>query len=330
MEAAGDSAGARGGLLCVTGGSGFIGSWLVRLLLDRGYTVHATVKNLQDEGETKHLQALDGADARLRLFQMDLLDTASSMRPAIEGARGVFHLASPLTLQTQDPEKELLEPALKGTLSVLRAAKDCGVHRVVLMSSKSAMLPNPAWPADKVIVEDDCWADVELLKKRQLWYHVSKTLTEKAAWEFAEMEGLQLVVLNPGTTLGPFFTPSVNTSLNILLQLLRGQELELDAVYTGWVDVRDVAQSAIVLCENPSAQGRHLCLASMERLVDFADKIADMYPEFPVHRIKEDKQGWLMRAKEPSKKLMDLGVRFVPFDVTIRETVDCFRSKGLI
>jgi len=58
----------------------------------------------------------------------------------------------------------------------------------------------------------------------------------------------------------------------------------LDAVYTGWVDVRDVAQSAIVLYENPSAQGRHLCLASMERLADFADKIADMYPEFPVHR----------------------------------------------
>uniref|UniRef100_A0A804NBH0 NAD-dependent epimerase/dehydratase domain-containing protein n=2 Tax=Zea mays TaxID=4577 RepID=A0A804NBH0_MAIZE len=327
MEADEDSA---GGLLCVTGGSGFIGSWLVRLLLDRGYTVHATVKNLQDEGETKHLQALDGADARLRLFQMDLLDPASSMRQAIEGARGVFHLASPLTLHTQDPEKELLEPALKGTLSVLRAAKDCGVQRVVLMSSKSAMLPNPAWPADKAMVEDDCWADVELLKRRQLWYNVSKTLAEKAAWEFAERESLQLVVLNPGTTLGPFFTPSVNTSLNILLQLLRGQELELDAVYTGWVDVRDVAQSAIVLYENPSAQGRHLCLASMERLVDFADRIADMYPEFPVHRIEEDKQGWLMRAKEPSKKLVDLGVRFLPFDVTIRETVDCFRSKGLI
>nr|CAB3478726.1 unnamed protein product [Digitaria exilis] len=163
-----------GRLVCVTGGSGFIGSWLVRLLLDRGYTVHATVKNLQDEGETKHLQALDGAATRLRLFQMDLLDAASSMRPAIEGAQG------------------------------------------------SAMVPNPSWPADKAIAEDDCWADVELLKKRQIWYNVSKTLAEKAAWEFAEKEGLQLVVLNPGTTLGPFFTPSVNASLNILLQLLRG------------------------------------------------------------------------------------------------------------
>jgi len=62
----------------------------------------------EDEGETKHLQALDGADTRLRLFQMDLLDPSSSMRPAIEGARGVFHLASPLTLQTQDPEAIIL------------------------------------------------------------------------------------------------------------------------------------------------------------------------------------------------------------------------------
>ncbi|CAL4973353.1 unnamed protein product [Urochloa decumbens] len=331
METVGDSAAdARGDLVCVTGGSGFIGSWLVRLLLDRGYTVHATVKNLQDEGETKHLRALDGAGTRLRLFQMDLLDPASAMRPAIEGARGVFHLASPLTQQTRDPEKELLQPAVKGTLSVLRAAKDCGVGRVVLMSSKSAMVPNPSWPADTAIAEDDCWADVELLKKRQLWYNVSKTLAEKAAWEFAEKEGLQLVVLNPGTTLGPFFIPSVNTSLNILLQLLRGHELQLDAVYTGWVDVRDVAQSAIVLYENPSAQGRHLCLAAMERLVDFTAKLADMYPEFPVHRNDEDKQGWLMRSKEPSRKLIDLGVGFIPFDQTVSETVDCFRNKGLI
>jgi uncharacterized protein YbjT (DUF2867 family) len=101
MAATGDSSGA---LVCVTGGSGFIGSWLVRLLLDRGYTVHATVKNLQDDGETRHLQALDGADTRLRLFQMDLLDPAS-ITPAVDGAHGVFHLASPLTLHpTQDPE----------------------------------------------------------------------------------------------------------------------------------------------------------------------------------------------------------------------------------
>ncbi|KAL6853600.1 hypothetical protein ACP4OV_019629 [Aristida adscensionis] len=338
MAAAGnDGAGDTAGLVCVTGGSGFIGSWLVRLLLARGYTVHATVKNLQirsktfvaeDEGETRHLQALDGAGARLRLFEMDLVDPAS-VRRAVDGVRGVFHLASPMMLQAQDPERELLDPALKGTLNVLRAAKDCGVGRVVLMSSQAAMAPNPSWPADKVI-DDDSWADVDVLKKLQLWYNVSKTLAEKAAWDFAGEEGLQLVVLNPGMVLGPFLTPSVNASLHLLLQLLQGERLELDAFYMGSVDVRDVAHSLIALYENQSAQGRHLCMESVERLVDFTDKIADLYPDLPVQRILDDKQSWVVRAKDPSKKLIDLGVRFTPFDKTIRDTVNCFRSKALI
>jgi len=329
MASAGDSGGAaRRHLVCVTGGSGFIGSWLVRLLLDRGYAVHATVKNLDDEGETKHLLALDGADTRLRLFQMDLLDPAS-VRPAIDGARGVFHLASPFILQAQDPESELLEPAVKGTLNVLRAAKDCGARRVVLMSSQAAMLPNPNWPADMVI-DEDCWADVELLKKLQLWYSVSKTLAEKAAWDFAAEEGLQMAVLNPGMVLGPMLAPSVNASLQLLLLLLAGEKLDLADIYIGCVDVRDVAHSLIVLYENPSAQGRHLCLESIEHLVDFANNIADLYPEHRVQRIREDKQGWVVRAKDPSKKLIGLGVRFTPFDKTIRDTVGCLRSKGFI
>ncbi|KAJ1286033.1 hypothetical protein BS78_03G323000 [Paspalum vaginatum] len=326
MAAAGDG----GGLVCVTGGSGFIGSWLVRRLLDRGYAVHATVKNLQDEAETKHLLAMDdGAGTRLRLFQMDLVDPAS-IRPAVEGARGVFHLASPMILEAEYLEKELLEPAVKGTLNVLRAAKDCGVARVVLMSSQAAMVPNPNWPEDKVI-DDDCWADVELLKKLQLWYSVSKTQAEKAAWDFAATEGLQVAVLNPGMVLGPMLTPSVNVSLQLLLQLLRGERLDhLDKLYVGCVDVRDVADSLMMLYENPSAQGRHLCIESVERLVDFTNKIADLYPEYPVQRTLEDKQGWVVRAKDPSKKLIELGARFTPFDKTIRDTVDCFRSKGLI
>ncbi|CAN6381097.1 unnamed protein product [Urochloa humidicola] len=317
------------GLVCVTGGSGFIGSWLVRCLLDRGYAVRATVKNIQDERETKHLEALDGAASRLRLLQMDLVDPAS-VRAAVEGANGVFHLASPVTLQLpQDPEKELLEPAVKGTVNVLRAARDYGIGRVVLMSSKAAMFPNPDWPADKAI-DEDSWADVELLRKHQLWYNVSKTLAEKAAWEFAAREeGLHLVVINPGMVLGPFLTPSVNASLHCFLQLLEGQMMDLD-LYMGSVDVRDVARSLIALYESPSAQGRHLCMESVERLIDFTNNVADLFTELPIQRIEEDKQSWVVRAKDPSNKLIDLGIRFTPFDITIRDTVNCFRSKGLI
>ncbi|GJN17303.1 hypothetical protein PR202_gb04360 [Eleusine coracana subsp. coracana] len=290
----GDSSGAGGGhLVCVTGGSGFIGSWLVHRLLHRGYTVHATVKNLQDEGETKHLLALDGADTRLRLFQMDLLDPAS-VQPAINGALGVFHLASPMILEADDTE--------------------------AIFSQHN--LP-PMW----------------FLSIVQFWYGVSKTMAEKAAWEFAAEQGLQLIVINPGMVIGPMLTPSLNASLHFLLQILqvlikRAQnyvgERDLDDIFIGCVDVRDVAHSLITLYENPSAQGRHLCMESITRSIDFLDEVADMYPEFPVQRVQEDKQKWVIRAKDPAKKLIDLGVCFTPIDKTIKDTVDCFRSKALI
>uniref|UniRef100_A0A453FUL5 NAD-dependent epimerase/dehydratase domain-containing protein n=1 Tax=Aegilops tauschii subsp. strangulata TaxID=200361 RepID=A0A453FUL5_AEGTS len=287
----------------------------------------------EDEAETKHLQALDGADTRLRLFQMDLLDPAS-VRPAVEGVHGVFHLASPVILQPwfsdRSTQNELLLPAINGALNVLRAAKDSGVKRVVMVSSQTAMCPTAAdWPAGKVI-DDDCWADVEILKKLELWYNVSKTLAEKAAWDFAGEEGLQLVVLNPGLVLGPTLTPAPTGSLRLLMLLLGGQKLDMEPFFVGCVDVRDVAQSLVVLYENPSAQGRHLCMESAVRLVDFHDELANLYPEFPVHRIQEDKQGWVVRSKAPSKKLIDLGVRFTPFDKTVRDTVDCLRNKGEI
>ncbi|CAM0144705.1 unnamed protein product [Urochloa decumbens] len=202
------------------------------------------------------------------------------------------------------------------------------------MSSKAAMVPNPDWPADKVI-DGDSWADVDILRKLKLWYNVSKTLAEEAAWDFAAREqGLKLVVINPAMVLGPFLTPTVNASLHWFLQLLEVQSLRHDKMdmdlYMGCVDASDVAQFLIALYESPSAQGRHLCMESVERLIDFTNNVADLFPELPVQRIEEDKQSWVVRAKDPCKKLIDLGIRFTPFHITIRDTVDCFRSKGLI
>ncbi|CAO2171924.1 unnamed protein product [Urochloa humidicola] len=199
-----------------------------------------------------------------------------------------------------------------------------------MVSSQTALVPNPEWPADKVI-DEESWADIELLKKLQLWYSVSKTLAEKAAWDFAEKhEGLQLAVLNPVLVLGPTLTPSITGSLQVFLQIMKGERFDMDEYFLGDVDVRDVAQSLVALYENSSAQGRHLCLESAERMVDFTNKLADLYPELPVQRIQEDKQEWVVRAKDPSKKLIELGVRFNPFDKIITDTMDCFRSKGLI
>ncbi|XP_010906829.1 cinnamoyl-CoA reductase CAD2 [Elaeis guineensis] len=317
------------GRVCVTGGSGFIGSWVIRLLLERGYTVHATVKDLNDEGETKHLLGLDGASQRLRLFQIDLLDYTSILA-AIQGTTGVFHLASPnVLIPVQDPQRELLDPAEKGTLNVLRAAQESKVRRVVVTSSTAAIFPNPSWPAGMAYNEDS-WTDIDHCKKLELWYPVSKILAERAAWEFAAKEGLDVVVINPSVVLGPVLPPAIGASVATLLDLLQGRVAELENLHMGCVDVRDVALAHVLLYEKPSAQGRHLCVEAMTRWCDFVAKVAELYPEFQVPRHLEDKQPWLVRAESPSKKLMELGLHFRSMEQVIKDTVDSLKSKGYL
>ncbi|BFG33859.1 hypothetical protein CerSpe_201340 [Prunus speciosa] len=318
-----------GEVVCVTGGSGCIGSWIVRLLLDRNYTVHATVKDLQDEGETKHLEALEGAATRLRLFQIDLLDY-NSIFAAINGCSGVFHLASPNIIdQVQDPEKELLDPAIKGTLNVLTAAKQAGVIRVVLTSSIAAITPSPHWPSDK-IKDEDCWTDVDYCKQKGLWYSLSKTLAEKAAWEFAKEKGLDVVVVNPGFVMGDVISPRLNASMVTLVRLLEGCTETYENICMGFVHFKDVALAHILVYENKSATGRHLCVEAISHYGDFVAKVAELYPEYKVPSLPKDTQPGLLREKNGGKKLMNLGLEFIPMDQIIKDAVESLKNKGFI
>lgn len=316
-------------VVCVTGGSGYIGSWLVSLLLARGYTVHATVKDLNDERETKHLKALEGADIGLRLFQIDLLDY-DSIVAAVTGTVGVFHLASPCIVdQVHDPQRELLEPAIKGTKNVLRSAKEAGVRRVVVTSSISAITPNPNWPYD-VVKGEDCWADTDYCNQNGLWYPLSKTLAEKAAWDFSKENDLDMVVVNPGTVMGPVLPPTLNASMLMLLRLLQGCTETYQDFFMGSVHVKDVAMAHILVYENKSATGRHLCVEAISHYGDFASKVAELYPEYNIPRLPRDTQPGLLRAKDASKKLMDLGLQFIPIEQIIKESVESLKSKGFL
>ncbi|KAI6706654.1 hypothetical protein NL676_009616 [Syzygium grande] len=172
------------GTVCVTGGTGFIGSWLIMRLLEYGYSVQTTVRPDPDGGrDISFLKNIPGASERLRIFTADLSDP-QSFSPAIEGCVGVFHVASPIDLEDREPEPVVTKRSIDGALGILRVCLNSKtVKRVVYTSSTSAVQYNNC-SAD--ILDEDSWSDVESLREVPRFgaYAISKTSTEKAVLEF--------------------------------------------------------------------------------------------------------------------------------------------------
>ncbi|KAI3496586.1 hypothetical protein L1887_38951 [Cichorium endivia] len=312
--------------VCVTGANGFVGSWLVHTLLCHGYTtIHASIF---PGSSASHLHSLPGAThATLVIHEADILDY-QALYKTIEGCSGVFHVASPCTLEDpSDPQKELVDPAVKGTLNVLTAAKRLNVRRVVLTSSISAMVPNPNWP-DQKVVDESSWTDIEFCKSHQKWYPVSKTLAEKSAWEFAYKNGVDLVAIHPSTCLGPLLQPSLNASCAVLQQLLQGSEDTQEHYWLGAVHVKDVAEAQVLLFETPTASGRYLCTNGIFQFGDFAQIVSKLFPDLRVHRFEGETQAGMVSCKDAAKRLIDLGLVFTPLEDAVRETVESLKNKG--
>ncbi|XP_077231707.1 NAD(P)-binding Rossmann-fold superfamily protein [Tasmannia lanceolata] len=309
-------------VVCVTGGNGFIGSWVVRVLVEKGYTVHATY---QPGTRTAHLPSLS-----LHLHEADILDQGA-LHKAIQGCSGVIHIASPCTLEDpRDPQTDLVLPAVQGTLNVLEASRKSGsVKRVVITSSISALVPNPNWPTNTP-VDETSWTDLHYCKSRKKWYPVSKTEAEKAAWDYANKYSMDIVTIHPSTCLGPLLQSSLNASSAVLLQLLQGSRDTQEYHWLGCVHVVNVAEAHVLLLETPSASGRYLCTNGIYQFKDFASTVAKLCPEYPVHRFSEETQPGLVECKNAAKRLIDLGIVFRPIEEAIQDSVGSMKEKGFL
>ncbi|KQK04425.1 cinnamoyl-CoA reductase 1 [Brachypodium distachyon] len=318
-----------GKAVCVTGASGYIASWLVKLLLARGYTVRATVRDTDDPKKTLHLHALDGAKDRLHLFKASLLEEGS-FDAAIAGSECVFHTASPFYHNVKDPKAELLDPAVEGTLNVLRSCKKASIKRVVVTSSMAAVAYNEKPRTPDVVVDETWFSHPELCEKNQQWYVLSKTLAEDAAWKFSKDNGFEMVTINPAMVIGPLLQPTLNTSAEVILKLINGSSSTYPNFSFGWINVKDVALAHILAYEVPSANGRYCMVERVAHHSEILKIIHELYPNLPVPDKCADDGPFVPTYQVSKDKIRSLGLQLIPLETSIKETIESLKEKGFL
>ena len=251
-------------LVTVTGASGFIALHCIRELLREGYRVRGTLRSLDKAPAIRAALALDDeAAARLSFVATNLLED-DGWSAAVEGAQYVLHTASPLPAAPSEHEEDLIRPARDGTLRVLRAAQAAGVSRVVMTSSIAAIVHNEKGDRGEALDESD-WSDLD---RPLAAYEKSKTLAERAAWEFieglSEDSPMELAVMNPAYVLGPSLLGTNNTSNELIRKLLHRDIPGVPRLYLPIVDVRDVAIAHVAALRAPGAAGKRFILFGEE------------------------------------------------------------------
>jgi nucleoside-diphosphate-sugar epimerase len=243
-----------GELVLVTGGSGFIGAHCILRLLADGHMVRTTVRSRAREAEVREMLCRAGAEPgeRLEFAEADLTSDAG-WADAVAGCAYVLHVASPFPVNQPRDADELVRPAREGTLRVLKVARDAGVRRVVQTSSFAAVgygHPERATPFD----ETD-WTNLD--GPGVTAYVKSKTLAERAAWDFVAREGggLELATVNPVGVLGPVLGKDLSASVVLLKSLMEGSIPAAPRTWFGLVDVRDVADLHVLAMTSPAARG---------------------------------------------------------------------------
>ena len=247
----------------VTGGTGFIGLHCLQQLLDKGYKVRTTIRSESRKQEVLEAMKKHSSNCEnLEFYIADLLKD-DGWKEAVEGSKYVLHVASPFFLGEPENEDVFIKPAVEGTLRVLKACADADVQKVVLTSSFAAV--GYGHPREKEVYTEEDWSSVD---GEISAYAKSKTLAEKAAWEFVEnleeSKKFDLTVINPVAVTGPMLTSDIGSSNDFLLKLISGSMPACPKIHMGYIDVRDVAKAHIFSMTEEKTNGERIIVSEKE------------------------------------------------------------------
>lgn len=339
----------------VTGASGYIAGWLVRYLLEAGYTVHATVRDPKRTDSVKHLHKIaEGQPGTLCLFAADLL-REGSFDEAMQGCEVVIHTASPFLLGGYaDANEALVRPAVEGTRNVLGSVnRTPGVRRVVLTSSVVSVYGDVIDARDLPdnLLNETHWNTSSSVDHSP--YNYSKVAAEREAWRMQkEQTRWDLVTINPGMVYGPSLTTlSQSASIDTLVSMGDGRlKTGVPDLISGFVDVRDVARAHVLAAFKPDATGRYLLVAGELSLLDMGKillaRYGDRYP-FPrktlpkflvwtvgpmmspiTRKFVSRNVGYPIRFD--NRRSIELGVRYHPVQQTLEEHFQQAIDDGLL
>tara|TARA_B100001079_G_scaffold148898_1_gene127611 strand:+ start:189 stop:1202 length:1014 start_codon:yes stop_codon:yes gene_type:complete len=248
----------------VTGGSGFIALHCIDQLLEKGFMVRTTIRSESRKDEiNKAMDKYPNLDQNLEFHICDLLKD-EGWEAAVDGCDYVLHVASPFILEVPSDENVLIKPAVDGTLRVLNACSKAHVKKVVLTSSVAAVAYGHG--AEKTYDESD-WSNTGE-DSGITPYAKSKTLAEKAAWNFVEEldtdKKFDFTVINPVGVFGPMLTRDIGTSNSLVSRLINGELPACPATHMGYVDVRDVAKAHVFSMLNSSTNNKRIIVSESE------------------------------------------------------------------
>ena len=317
--------------ILVTGGAGYIGSWIVKDLVEKGHTVRVSVRNKSKTEKYQHLIELEKEYTGTVEFWEADLTILNSFDNVTKGCDSIIHVASPFTLSLKNPQQNLINPALKGTKNVLQSATNSGsVKKIVLTSSIASIYgDNCEWDATQFPngFNETQFNETSSLKHQP--YSFAKVLAEKEAWKIHESQNSwDLVVINPGFVMGPALTKTSNSgSIDFMTDILKGKfKMGAPKLIFSFVDVRDVAKAHVLALENQKTKGRYIVTNSEMNVMAITKIIGKAFPkQFKLPKMITPK--WMMSIVGP---LFGVTRKFVKLNVSHPIKLDNTKSKNML